>query len=42
MYKLTTRGKKAEKQFYAILNSREGIPAKLEKLKGNKYARREK
>ena len=33
MYKLTTRSRKAEKQFYDVLNSREGIPAKLEKLK---------
>jgi len=33
MYKFTTRSKKAEKQFYEILNSREGIPAKLEKLR---------
>ena len=32
MYKLTTRSKKAEKQFYDILNSREGIRAKLEKF----------
>lgn len=32
MYKLTTRSKKAEKQFYSYLNSRAGIPAKLEKL----------
>lgn len=35
MCKLTTRSKKAEKQFYKILNSREGIPAKLEKLRNN-------
>ena len=33
MYKFTTRSKKAEKQFYEILDSREGIPAKLEKLR---------
>lgn len=33
MYKLTTRSRRAEKQFYDILNSREGIPEKLEKLK---------
>lgn len=32
MYKFTTRSKKAEKQFYEILNSKEGISAKLEKL----------
>ncbi|MBI2101885.1 type II toxin-antitoxin system mRNA interferase toxin, RelE/StbE family [Candidatus Woesearchaeota archaeon] len=35
MYKLTTRSRKAEKQFYDILNSREGIKEKLEKLKVN-------
>ena len=35
MYKLTTRSKKAEKQFYTYINSREGIPPKLEKLKEN-------
>ena len=35
MYKLTTRSKKAEKQFYEILNSRGGISAKLEKLRNN-------
>ncbi|MBS3065061.1 MAG: type II toxin-antitoxin system mRNA interferase toxin, RelE/StbE family [DPANN group archaeon] len=33
MYKLTTRSKKAEKQYYKILNSRNDIPQKLEKLK---------
>ena len=33
MYKLTTRSKKAEKQFYEILKSREGIRGKLELLK---------
>ena len=33
MYKLTTRSRRAEKQFYDVLNSREGIPEKLEKLK---------
>lgn len=33
MYKLTTRSKRAEKQFYDVLNSREGIAEKLEKLK---------
>ena len=32
MYKLTTRSKKAEKQYYEVFGSREGIPAKLEKL----------
>lgn len=35
MYKLTTRGRKAEKQFYQILNSREDIPEKLERLKSD-------
>ena len=35
MYKLTTRSRKAEKQFYNVLNSREGISEKLEKLKIN-------
>ena len=35
MYKLTTRSKKAEKQFYTYINSREGIHPKLEKLKEN-------
>ena len=35
MYKLTTRSKKAEKQFYEILNSRRDIPGKLEKLRNN-------
>tara|TARA_Y100000310_G_C20629696_1_gene787942 strand:+ start:138 stop:398 length:261 start_codon:yes stop_codon:yes gene_type:complete len=35
MYKITTRSKKAEKQFYQILNSRQGIPDKLNKLKEN-------
>ena len=35
MYKITTRSKKAEKQFYDILNSREDVSEKLEKLKIN-------
>ena len=35
MYLITTRSKKAEKQFYEVLNSRQGIPEKLEKLKEN-------
>lgn len=35
MYKITTRSRKAEKQFYEVLCSREGIPLKLEKLKEN-------
>ena len=35
MYKVTTRSRKAEKQYYEILNSRKGIPTKLEKLKQN-------
>ena len=33
MYKLTTRSKKAEKQFYEVINSRKSISEKLEKLK---------
>ncbi len=33
MFKFTTRSKKAEKQFYEVLNSREGISLKLEELK---------
>ncbi len=35
MYKFTTRSKKAEKQFYDIIKSREVIPAKLDKLKND-------
>lgn len=35
MYKITTRSKKAEKQFYEIFYSKQGISAKLEKLKEN-------
>lgn len=35
MYKLTTRSKKAEKQFYEIINFRESIPSKLEKLRND-------
>ena len=35
MYKFTTRSRKAEKQFYEVLRSREGIPEKLETLKNN-------
>ena len=33
MYKLTTRSKKAEKQFYEVINSRKSISEKLELLK---------
>ncbi len=33
MYKITTRSKKAEKQFYALLEARPAIREKLEKLK---------
>ena len=33
MYKITTRSKKAEKQFYLVLNLREGISGKLETLR---------
>ena len=35
MYKITTRSKKAEKQYYQVLRSRESIPDKLEQLKEN-------
>ena len=35
MYKITTRSKKAEKQYYQYLNSRQDIPEKLERLKEN-------
>ena len=34
-YKITTRSKKAEKQYYEVINSRRGIPEKLELLKEN-------
>ena len=34
-YSLTTRSKKAEKQFYEILNSRKNIKEKLTKIKSN-------
>jgi len=33
MYEIVTKSRKAEKQYYEILNSREGIPEKLEKLR---------
>lgn len=33
MYKFTTRSRKAEKQFYEVINSREGIKTKLEILR---------
>lgn len=33
MYKFTTRSKKAEKLFYKVLNLRDGISEKLEKLR---------
>ncbi|MBI3032533.1 hypothetical protein HYY69_03595 [Candidatus Woesearchaeota archaeon] len=32
MYKITTRSKKAEKQFYYVLNLREGIKEKIKLL----------
>ncbi|MBS3149524.1 type II toxin-antitoxin system mRNA interferase toxin, RelE/StbE family [Candidatus Woesearchaeota archaeon] len=32
MYEFTTRSKKAEKQFYEVFNSREGIREKLKML----------
>ena len=35
MYKFTTRSKKAEKQFYEVLETREGIKNKLEILKND-------
>ena len=35
MYKFTTRSKKAEKQFYEVLSSREVIKSKLEMLKND-------
>ncbi len=33
MYKLTTRSKKAERQFYDVLNSGEGILQKLDRIR---------
>lgn len=33
MYEIVTKSKKAENQYYEILNSRAGIPEKLEKLR---------
>lgn len=33
LYTITTRSKKAEKQYYEILQARDDIPAKLEKLR---------
>ncbi|MBI2558881.1 type II toxin-antitoxin system mRNA interferase toxin, RelE/StbE family [Candidatus Woesearchaeota archaeon] len=35
MYKSSTRSKRAEKQFYNVINSREGVAEKLEKLKND-------
>ena len=35
MYEITTRSKKAEKQFYEILISRESIKTKLEMLRND-------
>lgn len=35
MYKITTRSKRAEKQFYAVLELRSDIPRKLAKLREN-------
>ena len=35
MYNFTTRSRKAEKQFYEVLNSREIIREKLQKLKND-------
>lgn len=34
-YEITTRSKKAEKQYYNVLNSEQGISGKLERLKEN-------
>lgn len=39
MYVFTTRSKKAEKQFYAMIRLRDDIPKKLERLQ--QYPRRE-
>ncbi|MBI2139163.1 hypothetical protein HYU13_06235 [Candidatus Woesearchaeota archaeon] len=38
MYRLTTLSRKAEKQFYAVVSSREGAKEKIEKLKLNPRA----
>lgn len=35
MYKITTRTKRAERQYFEVFNSRNDIPEKLEKLKEN-------
>ena len=35
MYKLTTRSKKTERQVYEVLNSREAISEKLQKLQAD-------
>ncbi|PIN80711.1 type II toxin-antitoxin system mRNA interferase toxin, RelE/StbE family [Candidatus Woesearchaeota archaeon CG10_big_fil_rev_8_21_14_0_10_30_7] len=35
MYEFTTRSKKAEKQFYEVLNSRNDVKEKLQRLKNN-------
>ena len=35
MYKFTTRSKKAEKQFYEVINLRNDIKEKLQRLKNN-------
>ena len=35
MYEIVTKSKKAEKQYYGTIYSREGISEKLEKLKEN-------
>ena len=35
MYKIVTRTKSAEKQYFEVFNSRDDIPEKIEKLKEN-------
>ena len=35
MYKITTRGKRAEKQYNEVINSRQDIPEKIKLLKEN-------
>ena len=35
MYEIVTKSKNAEKQYYEVIYSREGISSKLEKLKEN-------
>ena len=35
VYKITTRSRKAEKQFYAVFHSQQGVSLKLQKLQQN-------